>query len=58
MTSILYFPLKEVKLHTGFVWLMIGTVNILRPTAVIFCQRRVLCFGLSFVLGILYVAMQ
>jgi hypothetical protein len=52
VTSISYFPLNHVEVWTGFVWLMIGTLNILRPSAIILC-KRVLCFGVSFVLVIL-----
>ena len=58
MTSILYFPLNHVEVSTGFVWLMIGTLYMVRPSAIILCKRRVLCFGFSFVVVILYVSIQ
>jgi len=53
VTSISYFPLNHVEVWTGFVWLMIGTLNIVRPSDIIFCKRRVLCFAVSFVSVIL-----
>jgi len=53
ITSISYFPLNHVQVWTGFVWLMIGTLNMVQPSAIIFCNRRVLCFGVSFLSVIL-----
>ena len=58
VTTILYFPVNHVELWTGFVWLMIRTLNMVQPSAIIFCKRKVLCFGVSFLLVILYVALQ
>jgi hypothetical protein len=43
ITTISYFPLNHVEVWTAFVWLMIGTVNMLWPSAIILCKRRVLC---------------
>ena len=57
-TLVSYFPFNYVEVWTGFVWLMIGTLNMLRPSLTILCERSVLCFGLSFVLVILYIAMH
>ena len=48
MTSISYFPLNHMEVKTCFVWLMIGSLNTVRPSAIIFCKTRVLCFGVSF----------
>jgi len=48
VTSISYFPLNNVEVWTGFVWLTIGSPNIVRPSAIIFCKTRVICFGVSF----------
>jgi hypothetical protein len=53
ITSISYFPLNHVEVWTGIVWLMIESLNIVQLLAIIFCKRRVLCFGVSFVLVIL-----
>jgi len=53
VTSISYFPLNHVEVWIGFVRLMIGTQNIVWPSAIIFCKTRVLCFGVSFLLVIL-----
>jgi len=47
-----------MEVWIGFVWLLTGTLSMVRPFAIIFCKRRVLSFGVSFVLVILYVAMQ
>ena len=47
MTPNSYFPLNHMEVRTGFVWLMIGSLNIVRPSAIIFCKTRVLCFGVS-----------
>jgi len=53
VTSILYFPLNHVGVWTGFVWLTMGSLNMVWTSAIIFCKRRFLCLGLSFVLVIL-----
>jgi len=53
VTSFSYFPLNHVEVCTGFVWLTIGSLNTVRPSAIIFCKTRVLCFGVSFLLVIL-----
>jgi len=50
VTSISYFPLNHVEVWTGFVWLTIGSLNIVRPSAIIFCKTRVICLGVSFLL--------
>ena len=52
MTSISYFPLNHVEVWTWFVWLTIGSLNMVWTSAIILC-KRFLCFGLSFVLVIL-----
>ena len=48
------FPLTHVEVWTGFVWLMIGTLNVVQPSAIVFCKRGLFCF----VLVILCVAVQ
>jgi len=53
VTSIAYFPLNHVDMWTGFVWLTIGSLHIVRPSAIIFCKTRVICFEISFLLVIL-----
>jgi len=53
VTSFSYFPLNHVEVWTGFVWLTIGSLNIVRPSAIIFCKTRGICFGVSFLLVIL-----
>ena len=53
VTSFSYFSLNHVGNWTGFVWLMIVSLNMVQPSAIIFCKRRVLCFGVSFLLFIL-----
>jgi len=42
MTSILYFPLNHVEVWTVFVCLIIGTLNMVRTSAIMYCKRRVL----------------
>jgi hypothetical protein len=58
VTAVSYFPLNYVEVWTGFVWFMIGAVNMVQPSAIIFFRRRVLCCGISFVSVNLYIAMQ
>jgi hypothetical protein len=53
MTTLLYFPFNHVGVWTSFVWLMTESLNMVWPSAIIFCKRRVICFGVSFVLVIL-----
>lgn len=40
MNSISYFPLSHMEVWTRFVLLMIGTLNMVRPLAIIFCKRE------------------
>jgi hypothetical protein len=38
MTTILYFPLYHVEVWTGFVWLLIGTLDMVQP--LVFCKEE------------------
>jgi len=35
-----------VEVWTGFVWLMIGTLNVVQPSAIVFFKRGLFCFVL------------
>jgi len=39
VSSISYFPLNHVGVWTGFVWLMMGSLNMVWTSAIIFCKE-------------------
>jgi hypothetical protein len=50
MSTILYFPLYHVEVWTGFVWLILGNLNMVWPSVIILCKEEFsildfLCFS-------------